>query len=75
MSEQTTSYAVEGMTCSHCVDAVSTEVGSIEGVEDVDVDLATGRVTVRSTRVVPLDEVARAVDEAGYHLVDGTTMT
>jgi copper chaperone CopZ len=57
------------MTCGHCVQSVSAEVGALAGVEKVDVDLPTGRVTVTSR--APLDEesVRAAVDEAGYQLV------
>ena len=64
----TQTYTVTGMTCAHCVNSVSTEVGQLPGVRDVQVDLAAGAVTVTSDR--PLDEqvVAAAVDEAGYAL-------
>jgi copper ion binding protein len=57
---------VIGMTCAHCVAAVTEEVGRLLGVTAVDVDLASGRVTVTSDG--PLDDVAlaAAVDEAGY---------
>jgi copper ion binding protein len=64
----TTRYAVKGMTCEHCVSAVSSEVGRIEGVEDVQVDLATGSVTVTSERALDEARVREAVDEAGYEL-------
>lgn len=59
-------YTVTGMTCEHCVRAVTEEVGAIEGVSAVDVDLSTGTLTVegRATR----EQVAAAVDEAGYGL-------
>lgn len=62
-------YTVKGMTCGHCVAAVTEEVGRLGGVTDVEVDLASGVVTVAST--APLDEgaVRAAVDEAGYDLV------
>lgn len=62
-------YKVSGMTCGHCVSAVTAEVGGIDGVSDVKVDLATGVVTV--TSAAPLEEqaVRDAVDEAGYELV------
>jgi len=65
----TTEYKVTGMTCGHCVSAVTAEVGGIEGVSDVRVDLASGVVTVAST--APLDDkaVRDAVDEAGYEVV------
>lgn len=66
----TTEYKVKGMTCGHCVAAVTEEVGAIEGVTDVTVDLASGVVTVASA--APLDDkaVRDAVDEAGYEVVD-----
>ncbi len=66
MSEN--SYTVTGMTCAHCVASVTEEIGEIEGVSDVRVDLPTGAVTVVST--APLDEgrVRAAVTEAGYEL-------
>ena len=62
----TKTYAVTGMTCSHCVSAVDSEVRLIPGVTDVTVDLASGAVTVTSDRPVDDDAVAAAVDEAGY---------
>jgi len=62
----TTTYTVTGMTCGHCVASVSDEVGQVPGVTGVEVDLATGAVTVSSDG--PVDEAAirAAVDEAGY---------
>lgn len=65
----TTTYQVQGMTCGHCVNSVSTEVGAISGVSDVRVDLASGQVTVTSETPLDPDTVRAAVDEAGYDLV------
>ncbi|MDW5330167.1 copper ion binding protein [Plantactinospora sp. KLBMP9567] len=65
----TQSYQVKGMTCSHCVSAVSTEVGAIPGVTEVSVDLASGAVTVTSNDPVDQEQLRAAVDEAGYELV------
>ena len=61
-------YTVTGMTCSHCVSSVDAELRQIPGVTDVQVDLASGAVTVTSD--APLDEtaIAAAVDEAGYEV-------
>ena len=61
-------YTVTGMTCAHCVRSVTEEVGAIDGVTDVAVDLPSGAVAVTSDR--PLDEaqVRAAVEEAGYEL-------
>jgi copper chaperone len=62
-------YVVKGMTCGHCVNAVTTEVSQIDGVQKVDVDLATGKVLVTSDQQVAEDDIRAAVDEAGYELV------
>ncbi|MBC6450882.1 heavy-metal-associated domain-containing protein [Actinokineospora xionganensis] len=67
MSESTT-YTVTGMTCGHCVQSVRDEVGRIDGVTSVKVDLPTGAVTVESDRDLAEAEVRAAVEEAGYEL-------
>jgi copper ion binding protein len=64
-----TTVSVRGMTCGHCERAVTEEVGRVEGVRDVVVDLAGGTVTVTVDRPVDRAEIAAAVDEAGYTLV------
>ncbi len=66
MNERT--FTVQGMTCEHCVRSVTEEVGAVEGVAGVDVDLPTGSVTVRGGAFTDAD-VAEAVDEAGYEVV------
>ena len=62
-------YRVSGMTCGHCVGAVTREVTALEPVTDVHVELETGDVTVQSTRPLTHDEITAAIDEAGYELV------
>jgi len=64
----TATYTVTGMTCAHCVNAVTEEVGAVPGVIDVRVDLETGALTVTSDSLLDDDAVAAAVDEAGYAL-------
>ena len=61
-------YTVAGMTCSHCVLSVREEVSEVPGVHAVDVDLASGRLSVSGTDV---DDAAvrAAVAEAGYEVV------
>ena len=70
----TQTYAVVGMTCEHCVNAVREEIGALEGVGKVTVDLSTaGPSTVTVTSAAPLAEsdLAAALDEAGdYRLAD-----
>jgi copper ion binding protein len=64
-------YPVVGMSCQHCVDAVTAELGRLAGVEQVQVDLGAGSVTVTSAQPLTLDDVRAAVDEAGFDLGDG----
>ena len=64
----TQTYTVTGMTCGHCVASVTEEVQEIPGVENVDVVLETGSLTVISAE--PLEDTAggTAVEDAGYQL-------
>ena len=64
----TSTYAVDGMSCGHCVDAVRQEVGRLDGVTTVQVDLDAGLVTVDSERPLDVEAVRAAVEEAGYGL-------
>ena len=66
MSQST--YTVTGMTCDHCVASVTEEIGEIDGVQDVVVDLASGAVAVTSTEPLDDERVRAAVEEAGYKL-------
>lgn len=61
-------FSVVGMTCDHCVQAVTTELFKLEGVTRVAVNLAAGAVVTESVETLPIDVVAAAVDEAGYEL-------
>ncbi|MBF6060582.1 heavy-metal-associated domain-containing protein [Nocardia terpenica] len=64
----TSTYTVTGMTCDHCVSAVQQEIGRIDGVTGVEVDLSTGRVQVESAAPISDAAVTAAVDEAGYQV-------
>ena len=68
-----TTYAVTGMTCEHCVRAVTEELTRLGGVTEVTVELVPGgqsAVTVSSDAPLPADTVNSALDEAGdYRLV------
>jgi len=70
-----TTYVVTGMTCDHCVKAVTEEVGSLAGVTEATVDLASGALTVVSDGDVPFDEIERAVDDAGYTVAAAASST
>ena len=62
-----TTYTVQGMTCGHCVQAVTEEVSAVPGVTDVQVTLEDGTLVVRGEDVTD-DAVRSAVDEAGYQV-------
>lgn len=64
----TTTYTVNGMTCGHCVAAVTTELQQLPGVRDVNVELDDGAVTVDSDTALDIAAVRAAVEEAGYVL-------
>lgn len=64
----TSTYLVEGMTCGGCAGKVTDRVEQIPGVQDIDVDLATGGITLTSTSGVDEAAVRQAVEEAGYRL-------
>ncbi|HET8957388.1 MAG TPA: cation transporter [Microcella sp.] len=66
------SFLVSGMTCGHCVASVTEEVGAIEGVVNVNVDLnaqGASRVTVQATHPIETDALRTAIADAGYEIV------
>lgn len=67
MAQQT--YAVLGMTCTHCIRSVTTEVGNLPGVEGVKVHLGRGHVDVIAEVQPALTLVKEAIETAGYVLV------
>ena len=65
----TSTYTVSGMTCGHCVNAVTSEISRLPGVDEVQVDLGSGTVTVTSQAPGDDTAVTAAVEEAGYEVV------
>ncbi len=66
-----TVYSVTGMTCEHCAQAVNRAITGVEGVREVAVDVAAGRVVVHSDAVLPVEGVRAAIEQAGYELMPG----
>lgn len=64
-----TTINVSGMTCGHCVSAVTMELSLLPTVTEVDVDLESGQVTITSDAALEQAQLATAIDEAGYELV------
>jgi copper chaperone len=65
----TTVFSVPAMTCGHCKQAVTTEVGKLAGVSSIDIDLDTKKVTVTSSEPLSWSDVVSAVDEAGFEAI------
>ncbi|GAA2209022.1 heavy-metal-associated domain-containing protein [Nonomuraea monospora] len=66
----TATYTVQGMTCGHCVSSVKEEVSEVAGVTSVEVDLASGLLTVGSDGPVDPAKIVAAVEEAGYEVAN-----
>jgi copper chaperone len=64
----TTTVTVTGMNCGHCATSVREEIGDIPGVHTVDVDLASGNVTIDSDSAIEAMTIRTAVEDAGYQL-------
>jgi copper chaperone len=64
---QTFSYSVPDISCSHCVQAITTGVRTVAGVARVDVDIDTKTVTV-SGDALEEQAIVAAIDEAGYEV-------
>lgn len=69
MNVNTREYTVSGMTCGHCEQSVREEVGAVAGVQDVQVSVTTGKLTVTLRAPVEDARILAAVDEAGYSAV------
>ncbi len=61
---------IQGMSCQHCVMSVTKALGSIPGVKSLKVDLVKGEATFENTQNVPLPNIRKAVEEAGYKVIE-----
>jgi copper chaperone len=63
------SIKIKGMSCQHCVMAVTKALGAIDGIKNVQVDLKTATATYDETKPVDAKVVAAAIKKAGYEVV------
>jgi copper chaperone CopZ len=68
MTTNSTTYDVRGMTCGHCITAITDELVAVEHVTGVAVDLAAGKVAVTSDHPLDAAAVVAAIDAAGYEI-------
>lgn len=59
---------IKGMSCNHCVMAVTKALGQIEGLNNIRVDLASGEASFDETKPVDMKLVAESIRKAGYEL-------
>jgi len=64
-----TTLKVKGMSCQHCVMSVTKALGQLEGVKNVQVDLAKGEVRFDNTKAMASDRIDKAIQDAGYQVV------
>ncbi|MGZ3569918.1 MAG: copper ion binding protein [Thermodesulfobacteriota bacterium] len=64
-----TTLKVKGMSCQHCVMSVTKALGQLEGIKNVQVDLAKGEVRFDNTREMALDQIEKTIEDAGYEVV------
>lgn len=70
MSKEIKTLNVEGMSCSHCENAVKKSVGALNGVENVTVDLQGKKVTVEFEQSkVTIESIKEAIEDQGYDVV------
>jgi copper chaperone CopZ len=71
VSRMTTTVAVEGMTCQHCVRAVFTALAAAPGIDRAEVSIGSARVEHDGS--VTVEQIREAIAVAGYAVTDGTT--
>lgn len=60
---------VNGVSCGHCVSAIEESVGKLVGVSNVDVELASGEVTVQFNEPTTVEKIKETIEEQGYDVV------
>jgi len=61
---------VQGMSCGHCVNAIEGNVGQLNGVQSVKVDLAGGKVDVAFDQgIISLAQISEAIEDQGYDIL------
>jgi copper chaperone len=62
------SIKIKGMSCQHCVMAVTKALAAIDGIKNVQVDLKSGQASYEETKPVDAGIIAAAVKKAGYEV-------
>ncbi len=60
---------VKGMSCQHCVMSVTKALGQLEGIQNVQVDLAKGEVRFDNPKEIASSRIEKAIGDAGYEVI------
>ena len=60
---------VKGMSCQHCVMSVTKALTQLEGIRNVQVDLAKGEVRFDNTKAIASERIEKAITDAGYEII------
>ena len=60
---------VKGMSCQHCVMSVTKALNQLDGIKNIQIDLAKGEVRFDNTKSVASDRIQNAITDAGYEVV------
>jgi len=60
---------VKGMNCQHCVVSVTKALGQLEGIKNIQVDLAKGEVRFDNSKEIASSRIEKAISDAGYEVV------
>jgi copper chaperone len=63
---------VKGMSCQHCVMSVTKALTQLEGIRNVQVDLAKGEVRFDNTKSITSDQIQKAITDAGYQVISNS---
>jgi copper chaperone len=64
-----TTWKVKGMSCQHCVMSVTKALGQLDGIKNVQVDLAKGEVRFDNSKEIASNRIEKAIGDAGYEVV------
>jgi copper ion binding protein len=67
--EVITVLKVKGMSCQHCVMSVTKALSQLDGIKNVQVDLAKGEVRFDNIKAVASDKIEKAIVDAGYEVI------
>ena len=61
---------VKGMSCQHCVMSVTKALNQLDGIKNIQIDLAKGEVRFDNTKSVATDKIQKAITDAGYEIIN-----